>query len=206
MHWQTVITKLREEKATLLARLDEINDKLPMEQPKESSKKGKQMKKLVKEREEEERKKAEEKLLEEERVSLQRRIEESDFDNAQDMFGGGGKGGAGAVGGDSGKFESWPLGSGTKQPEVGSCAHQRERLGVQSRANARLHQAGHPRADAPRDVQVEEFAVYTAAKITKFEKEFLYMALCGPPPAAGACSSPHTSVECGAADCVRCRT
>ena len=111
MHWQTVITKMREEKATLLARLDEINDKLPMEQPKESSKKGKQMKKLVKEREEEERKKAEEKLLEEERVSLQRRIEESDFDNAQDMFGGGGKGGAGAVGGDSGKFESWPLGS-----------------------------------------------------------------------------------------------
>jgi len=57
MHWQTVITKMREEKATLLARLDEINDKLPMEQPKESSKKGKQMKKLVKEREEEERKK-----------------------------------------------------------------------------------------------------------------------------------------------------
>merc|ERR1719199_1372589 len=99
------------------------------------------MKKLVKEREEEERKKAEEKLLEEERVSLQRRIEESDFDNAQDMFGGGGKGGAGAVGGDSGKFESWPLGSGTKQPEV------------------------------------EEFAVYAAAKITKFEGEFLYMAL-----------------------------
>ena len=46
-------------------------------------------------------------------VSLQRKIEESDFENAQDMFGSGGAGG-GAVA-DSGKFESWPLTNASKQ-------------------------------------------------------------------------------------------
>lgn len=44
-------------------------------------------------------------------VSMQRKIEESDFANAQDMFGGGS---GGASDGD-GKFESWKLTEGSKQ-------------------------------------------------------------------------------------------
>eukprot|EP00961_Rhodomonas_salina_P116664 1570142-Rhodomonas_salina.1 len=108
---------MREERATLVKRLAEIDDVLPMEQPKESSKKGKQQKKLLKEREEEDRKKAEEAMRTEQQVSLQRKIEESDFENAQDMFAKG-SGAGGAAGGDSGKFESWPLTSSTKQTEV----------------------------------------------------------------------------------------
>mmetsp|Transcript_44671 Transcript_44671/g.69909 ORF Transcript_44671/g.69909 Transcript_44671/m.69909 type:complete len:360 (+) Transcript_44671:1-1080(+) len=135
---QAKIEKLREEKVQLEKRLAEITELIPMEQPKESTKKGKQQKKLLKEKEEEDRRRAAEALAAEEQVSLQRKIEEADFENAQDMFGGG-SGGPG--GSDSGKFESWPLTRASKQPEV------------------------------------EEFAVYTAQKITKFSGEYLYLAL-----------------------------
>eukprot|EP00286_Rhodomonas_abbreviata_P011689 CAMPEP_0181318862 /NCGR_PEP_ID=MMETSP1101-20121128/17238_1 /TAXON_ID=46948 /ORGANISM="Rhodomonas abbreviata, Strain Caron Lab Isolate" /LENGTH=358 /DNA_ID=CAMNT_0023426371 /DNA_START=23 /DNA_END=1099 /DNA_ORIENTATION=+ len=131
--------KLREEKAELLKRVAEIEEIVPMEQPKESAKKGKQQKKMLKEREEEDRRRAEEALAADKQVSLQRKVEESDFENAQDMFGTGKSGQEG--GGDSGKFESWPLNSQTKQAEV------------------------------------EEFALYTGAKVVQFKDEFLYLAL-----------------------------
>lgn len=135
----TRIQKLREEKEQLKKRLSEIEDLLPMEQPKESKKAGKQMAKLIKEKEAEEKKRAEEQMLADQQVSLQRKIEESDFENAQDMFTSGAQGaGAGA---DSGKFESWPLTHASKQKDV------------------------------------EEFAMYTAEKIVKFNGEFLYTTL-----------------------------
>ncbi|EKX51534.1 hypothetical protein GUITHDRAFT_161553 [Guillardia theta CCMP2712] len=133
------MAKLREEKAKLLERLSEIDDILPKELPKESSKKGKATKRLIKEKEEEEKRRAEEMTKSEAQVSLQRKIEESDFENAQDMFGSGGKAQEGTS--DSGRFESWNLSCNSKQKDV------------------------------------EEFAEYTAAKIIKFQDEFLYLAL-----------------------------
>mmetsp|Transcript_103480 Transcript_103480/g.166833 ORF Transcript_103480/g.166833 Transcript_103480/m.166833 type:complete len:289 (+) Transcript_103480:918-1784(+) len=87
-----------------------------MEQPKESKKAGKQLGKLIKAKEDEERAKAEAQILADQQVSLQRKIEESDFENAQDMFTSGSAGGAG--GADSGKFESWPLTHSSKQKDV----------------------------------------------------------------------------------------
>jgi len=103
----TRIAKLREEKEQLKKRLAEVEELLPMEQPKESKKAGKQLGKLIKAKEDEERAKADAQILADQQVSLQRKIEESDFENAQDMFTSGSLGGAG--GADSGKFESWPL-------------------------------------------------------------------------------------------------
>ena len=103
----TRIAKLREEKEQLKKRLAEVEELLPMEQPKESKKAGKQLGKLIKAKEDEERVKAEAQILADQQVSLQRKIEESDFENAQDMFTSGSA--AGAAGADSGKFESWPL-------------------------------------------------------------------------------------------------
>eukprot|EP00802_Teleaulax_amphioxeia_P006972 Tamp_06978.p2 GENE.Tamp_06978~~Tamp_06978.p2 ORF type:complete len:398 (+),score=145.30 Tamp_06978:469-1662(+) len=113
---KTRIQKLRQEKEELKKRLSEIEEQLPMEQPKESKKAGKQMAALIKKREAEERRRAEEQLLADQQVSLQRKIEESDFENAQDMFGGGG--GANGAAADSGKFESWPLTNASKQKDV----------------------------------------------------------------------------------------
>lgn len=113
---------------------------LPHEKPKESSKAGKQKKKLLQQKDEEDRKAREEAIRAEAQVSMQRKIEESDFENAQSMFGGGAEGGGGG-GADSGKFESWRLVGTSKQTEY------------------------------------EEFAIYTAAKVTTFKDEFLYMAL-----------------------------
>lgn len=87
-----------------------------MEQPKESKKAGKQMAKLIKEKEAKERAAAEAQMVADQQVSLQRKIEESDFENAQDMFA---SGSAAAGGGaDSGKFESWPLTNASKQKDV----------------------------------------------------------------------------------------
>jgi hypothetical protein len=110
------IGKLRQEKDELLKKLEEINAKLPVETPKESSKKGKQQKKLLKEKEDAERAAAQEKLKAESQVSTQRKIEESDFENAQDLMGGGSAGVAVASG--EGKFESWVLSSTTKLADV----------------------------------------------------------------------------------------
>lgn len=112
---EEVIKKLREEKAQLQKRLEEIDEKLPHEKPKESKKNSKQVKKLLATKDEEDRKAREEALRVAGQVSLQRKIEESDFENAQDMFGGGG---SGEGGGSAGKFEEWKLGDGSKQPEV----------------------------------------------------------------------------------------
>lgn len=110
------INKLREEREQLKKRLAELDDQIPMETPKESKKKGKQMAKLLKEKETAEREAATAQLRADQQVSLQRKIEESDFENAQDMFAAGGaNSGAGA---DSGKFESWPLTHASKQKDV----------------------------------------------------------------------------------------
>mmetsp|Transcript_18547 Transcript_18547/g.45540 ORF Transcript_18547/g.45540 Transcript_18547/m.45540 type:complete len:254 (-) Transcript_18547:229-990(-) len=46
-------------------------------------------------------------------VSMQRKIEEADFENTQDMFGGGGE----SSGGGAGKFEEWKLHEASKQGE-----------------------------------------------------------------------------------------
>eukprot|EP00284_Hemiselmis_tepida_P015032 CAMPEP_0174926720 /NCGR_PEP_ID=MMETSP1355-20121228/13965_1 /TAXON_ID=464990 /ORGANISM="Hemiselmis tepida, Strain CCMP443" /LENGTH=333 /DNA_ID=CAMNT_0016172777 /DNA_START=46 /DNA_END=1044 /DNA_ORIENTATION=+ len=107
--------KLRKEKAELEKRLSEIVDELPFEKPKESAKKGKQMKKLLNQKDEEERSAREEAMRAEKQVSQKQKIEEADFENAQDMFGGGSAAAAG--GADSGKFESWRLDGTTKQAE-----------------------------------------------------------------------------------------
>ena len=105
-----------EEREQLKKRLAELDDQIPMETPKESKKKGKQMAKLLKEKEAKEREAAAAQLRADQQVSLQRKIEESDFENAQDMFSAGGaNSGAGA---DSGKFESWPLTHASKQKDV----------------------------------------------------------------------------------------
>lgn len=111
----TRIAKLREERETLKKRLSELEDLIPMETPKESKKAGKAMKNLINKKEAEEKALLEAKLLADQQVSLQRKMEESDFENAQDMFG---KGDGGAAGADSGKFESWPLTHSSKQKDV----------------------------------------------------------------------------------------
>jgi len=93
-----------------------VEELLPMEQPKESKKAGKQMAKLIKTKEDEERAKAEAQILADQQVSLQRKIEEGDYAQAQDMFTSGS--GAGVAGADSGKFESWHLNHSSKQKDV----------------------------------------------------------------------------------------
>jgi hypothetical protein len=110
------VAQLRKEKEDLLKKIEEINAKLPVETPKESSKKSKQQKKLLKEKEDAERAAAQEKAKSEAQVSTQRKIEESDFENAQDLMGGGSAVHASADG--QGKFESWLLNSTTKLAEV----------------------------------------------------------------------------------------
>ena len=50
--------------------VSEIEDLLPMEQPKESKKAGKQMAKLIKEKEAEEKRRAEEQMLADQQVAL----------------------------------------------------------------------------------------------------------------------------------------
>ena len=64
------IAKLREEKVALEKRLAEITELIPMEQPKESTKKGKMTKKLLKEKEEEDRRRAAEALAAEQQVHI----------------------------------------------------------------------------------------------------------------------------------------
>ena len=110
------VSQLRKEKEELLKKIDEINAKLPVETPKESSKKSKQQKKLLKEKKDAEKAALLEKAKSEAQVSTQRKIEESDFENAQDLMGGGPSSQAAADG--KGKFESWVLSSTTKLAEV----------------------------------------------------------------------------------------
>ena len=110
------VTQLRKEKEELLKKIEEINAKLPVETPKESSKKGKQQKKLLKEKEDAERAAALEKAKSDAQVSTQRKIEESDFENAQDLIGSGSSVHAAEAG--QGKFESWVLNSTTKLADV----------------------------------------------------------------------------------------
>jgi hypothetical protein len=109
------VTKLRKEKEELLKKLEEIDAKLPVETPKESAKKGKQQKKLLKEKEDAEKAAALEKAKAEAQVSTQRKIEESDFENAQDLMG---SSGAQTVVTGQGTFESWVLNSTTKLADV----------------------------------------------------------------------------------------
>jgi hypothetical protein len=71
-----------------------------------------QTKKLLAKKDDEDRKAREEALRAESQVSKQQKIEESDFANAQDMFGGGDASGGGQG---AGKFESWVLTGASKQ-------------------------------------------------------------------------------------------